>query len=90
MTAYRCVVTGRVQGVGFRYWVAAIAGELGLEGWVRNLPDGTVELMIQGDESVVEAMVERIGQGPSQARVEGVSVIRVAPFVGMGRFDIRF
>lgn len=72
------VVRGRVQGVGFRYFVRQAARELGLRGWVRNLPDGSVELEAEGDEAQLEALEERLRQGPALARVQAVDATRSA------------
>lgn len=69
----RVIVTGRVQGVGFRYWAQDVATGLGLCGWVRNCRDGSVEALISGPRPVVNDMLARFWQGPRAARVEGVS-----------------
>lgn len=65
---------GRVQGVFFRQWAVHQARDLGVSGWVRNLPNGSVETYVTGDDQAVAAMVERLRQGPRDARVEDVSV----------------
>jgi acylphosphatase len=64
------VVHGRVQGVAFRHYACQRALELGVTGWVRNLPDGSVEGLFEGDETAVNAMVEWCRSGPPAARVE--------------------
>jgi acylphosphatase len=75
----RAVVHGRVQMVGFRAFVIRNAGEAGLVGTVRNLPDGTVEAVLQGPRPAVERMLELLKQGPAHARVERVDVTHEAP-----------
>ncbi len=65
-------VTGRVQGVGFRWFVTAEANRLGLAGWVRNNADGSVELEAEGALKAIEQLRERVRQGPPAARVERV------------------
>jgi acylphosphatase len=65
-------VRGRVQGVGFRYWVEQQAMAHGLEGWVRNRRDGSVEALFAGPEDVVSNMVAACRRGPSSARVDAV------------------
>ena len=70
MQAVRIVVTGRVQGVGFRMFVLRRADELGLPGWVRNRPDGSVEAEAVGPEAELTRFVELLRAGPAHARVE--------------------
>ena len=65
-------VTGRVQGVWYRGWTQAEARRLGLRGWVRNEPDGSVTALLAGPEAAVAAMLEAMRQGPPDARVAGV------------------
>jgi len=72
--ARRYIVTGRVQGVGFRYFAERAAATEGIHGWVRNLPDGTVEASAEGDAESVERFETRLRQGPAGARVEHVDV----------------
>jgi acylphosphatase len=67
------VITGRVQGVGYRAWVEHEATRRKLEGWVRNRRDGSVEALFTGPEQVVAAMIEACRRGPSSARVEAVT-----------------
>jgi acylphosphatase len=68
----RVLVRGRVQGVGFRAWVAQTAVARGLAGWVRNRRDGSVEAVFVGPLDAVSAMIESCGQGPQIARVTSV------------------
>ena len=70
--ARRFVVSGRVQGVGFRYFVAREIGALGVAGWVRNLPDGRVEVVASGDSAQLAAVEGRLWQGPPYADVAAV------------------
>jgi acylphosphatase len=69
-TARHFHVTGRVQGVAFRWSTQRQAGRLGLVGWVRNLADGRVEGVIQGPPAAVEQMLEWLAHGPPSARVD--------------------
>jgi acylphosphatase len=66
------VIRGRVQGVGYRAWTEITALELGIEGWVRNRGDGTVEALLAGTEETVLTMLELCRQGPPGARVVAV------------------
>lgn len=65
-------VTGRVQGVSFRYHTVQRAERLGLTGWVRNHDDGSVRLEVQGTASAVDELVRWLQEGPPHARVDGV------------------
>jgi acylphosphatase len=81
-------VSGSVQGVFFRAWTQAQARELGVSGWIRNLPDGSVEAHLAGEEDAVTRMVERMRRGPSNARVEDLAVEDAEP-EQTGRFHVR-
>jgi acylphosphatase len=70
----RAQVRGRVQGVGYRASTVYEARRLGLTGWARNLPDGTVEVVARGDTAAVDALLAWLQQGPRGARVTGVDV----------------
>jgi len=74
-TARHVLVSGRVQGVGFRWHTRSRASELGLAGWVRNLPDGRVEAWLEGEEGAVRTMLAWLAHGPPAARVRGVEVV---------------
>jgi len=73
MRAVRVRVTGTVQGVGFRMFVIRLAEQLGVAGWVRNLPDGAVETEAVGPEPVLARFVEGVRTGPRHARVREAS-----------------
>jgi acylphosphatase len=66
-------VTGRVQGVSFRWWTQREAEKLRLDGWVRNEDDGSVTALISGPEAAVSTMIERLWKGPPGALVSDVS-----------------
>jgi acylphosphatase len=68
-------IHGRVQGVGYRAWTVSRAKQLGLNGWVRNRTDGTVEAVIAGDAQAVETMLADCRKGPLAARVTGMDVV---------------
>lgn len=73
------IVTGRVQGVGYRAWVDHRARAHGLEGWVRNRRDGSVEALFSGPADVVSEMVAQCRRGPSSSRVESVQDEAASP-----------
>ena len=74
MMEIHCVVTGKVQNVRYRDYVQTSATELKLTGWVRNLPDGTVVVVAQGEPDTLKEFVEYLHEGSLQAQVEGVAV----------------
>jgi acylphosphatase len=80
-------VTGRVQGVSFRWYAAREAGRLGVAGWVRNEPDGSVAAHVEGRDDAVEEMVAWCGHGPPAALVDDVEV-REAAVTGAASFEI--
>ena len=71
-SAVRWIVSGRVQGVGFRWFVVRRAQALGLAGWVVNLPDGRVEVVARGPQGLLRALEESLSVGPAGANVESV------------------
>lgn len=86
--AAQLIVRGMVQGVWFRASAEKAAGQHGVSGWVRNCPDGTVEIFAEGTQQGVEAFIHWCRGGPPLARVEAVDVDWVDP-VGMTRFEVR-
>ncbi len=87
--AFIAVVKGRVQGVGFRYFTKGKADELHLTGWVRNRPDGTVELFAKGDRSNLEQFMQSLIAGPTGSRVEKVEPQWVEDHQDYQGFEIR-
>lgn len=82
-------ITGKVQGVWYRAWTQQEATRLGLRGWVRNCPDGSVEAVFAGPAADVDAMLQSCRRGPPEARVERVET-READAVPEGReFELR-
>jgi len=85
----RVIISGRVQGVGFRAWTVATASDFGLRGWVRNRGDGMVEAVFSGEEAHIAVMLEACRKGPTTARVDKVEsfdwneVVDESPFRAM-------
>jgi len=82
-------VIGRVQGVGFRYFVLREAMRLGLEGWVANTADGSVRCVAEGARDRLEALLERLREGPASALVERVSEAWMPATGTLGPFSVR-
>jgi acylphosphatase len=70
----RLVISGRVQGVSYRWWTVGEATKRGLNGWVRNRRDGSVEVLVSGLAAEVDALIEACRQGPSSARVTDIAI----------------
>ena len=81
-------ITGRVQGVFFRAWTQQQAIELGVNGWVRNCDDGSVEAHLEGDEAAMKALIQRMYEGPPAAEVDEVQVDDAQP-LGITGFKAR-
>ena len=77
--ARRYLITGRVQGVGFRFFTEAAAVREGLQGWVRNLPDGRVDITVEGESDAIERFERDVRHGPPGARVAHVEVDHAMP-----------
>jgi len=82
------VVRGRVQGVGFRWYVEREARLLGVSGWVRNNSDGSVEVLASGTADQLSALRSRLHQGPRAARVDNVDESDAQPVAGLKTFRI--
>jgi acylphosphatase len=86
--AKRYVVRGRVQGVGFRWFVEREAHMLGIAGWVRNNHDGSVEVLAQGTRDQLSGLHSRLREGPRAARVDAVEVDEARPTEELNSFRI--
>jgi acylphosphatase len=86
--ARRLLIRGRVQGVGFRWFVEREAHTLGIAGWVRNNADGSVEVLAQGSRDQLFALRSRLREGPRAARVDGVEESEARPVAELNSFRI--
>jgi acylphosphatase len=86
--ARRFLVRGRVQGVGFRWFVEREAYLFSIKGWVRNNPDGSVEVLAMGSRDQLRGFRARLEQGPRAARVDGVEETEAKPVAGLDTFRI--
>ena len=87
--ARRFLVRGRVQGVGFRWFVEREAQILGIVGWVRNNPDGSVEVLAMGTPEQLAGLRSRLQEGPRAARVDNVEESVAEPVAGLNSFQVR-
>jgi len=87
-TARRYIVRGRVQGVGFRWFVEREAHLLGIAGWVRNMSDGGVEVLAMGTTHQLSGLHSRLREGPRAARVDAVEVFEAQPVAELNSFRI--
>lgn len=86
----RATVSGRVQGVGFRYFTALAAHKLNVTGWVRNLRDGSVQVEAQGSQQALFAMYEKLCEGPEWSRVSHVDVTNIPISQGERTFHVKY
>ena len=84
------IISGRVQGVWFRASTKQIAKKLGLKGWVRNTTDGCVEAVFEGEEHLINKMIDWCHQGPPLSKVKNVKVKNLEPTNEFDDFSIRF
>jgi len=87
---FRLIVRGVVQGVGYRYFAMGSARRLGLEGFVRNLPDGTVEVDVQGEEGMLKEFIDELKVGPRASNVTGIDIEELEPTDKFDGFTVRF
>jgi acylphosphatase len=89
VSQFRARVMGRVQGVGFRYFVQREATRLGLKGWVRNLSGGEVEVVAQGTEQALQEMLRSLREGPALSWIQNVIVDWQAPDKSLLSFEVK-
>lgn len=90
MVRVHIIISGEVQGVGFRYFVKQKADELGLTGWVRNTPEGNVEAVLEGDERKINEVVASCKEGPPPAQVKDITVKRAEATGEFENFEITY
>ena len=88
--ARRFVISGRVQGVGFRYFAVRVARQAGVFGTVRNLPDGSVEAIAEGSAAAIAEFRDALERGPSYSHVARVDEIEIRPDIRYTAFDVVF
>ncbi|MFC1490516.1 acylphosphatase [Candidatus Latescibacterota bacterium] len=90
INAVNIIVHGRVQGVGFRFFVREKAKIFGMKGWVRNCSDGTVEIHSEGEDELLTDFITEIEKGPVFGNVSGLTVNRITPVGTFSGFNIKF
>ena len=90
MLQYEIIIKGRVQGVGFRFFVQQKASEIGIKGWVKNRNDGSVLVMAQGDEKDLETFFNFLNMGPALARVDQLSKNKMDTLSDFPDFRVRY
>jgi acylphosphatase len=89
LAARRFLVSGRVQGVGFRYFTLEAAAAEGLSGWARNLPDGRVEVLAEGEAESLDRFALKLARGPASARVDELVTSEETPQGSGGAFIVK-
>ena len=87
---FHAIVEGKVQGVSFRFYTVQFARNLDVTGWVRNLPDGTVEVVAEGPREHLDGLIEYLHEGPPDARVKRVNTRWEAATGDFTAFSIRY
>ena len=90
LSAVHMVAYGRVQGVGFRFFVRQRAAAVGIKGWVRNLPDGSVEILAEGEKDMLDIFIDRVKHGPAFGRVSELDIDWIEPSHAHTHFTIEF
>lgn len=90
MKTFELLVSGRVQGVGFRYYTVQKANELGIVGWVKNMPDDSVMIVAQGDETGIKTFIEFLYIGPVRSRVVHISKSEIISSANFNNFSVKY
>ena len=87
---YDVLISGRVQGVGFRYFTVSIAGKYDVRGYVANKPDGKVEIICQGEQEELESFLDEVKKGPAFSVVTDISIDPIENPRNYNTFEIKF
>ncbi len=90
MIQLEIIISGRVQGVGFRYFVQYKAREMGIHGWVRNLVDGSVMVVAQGIEPELKTFIDYLYIGPTRSRVDKITVNKMPALTVFDNFSVKY
>ena len=87
---YELTISGRVQGVGYRYFAALKANEMGITGWVKNAIDGSVIIIAQGIEEEIETFIDFLYIGPTRSRVDQISKVKFNTLSDFNNFSVKY
>jgi acylphosphatase len=87
---YEINITGRVQGVGYRYFAVQKANELGIKGWVKNSVDGSVIIVAQGIEEEIKTFTDYLYIGPTRSRVDQISKVKFNTLANFDNFSVKY
>lgn len=90
MPQYEIKINGRVQGVGFRYYAKKQADFLRLNGWIKNLSDGSVMVIVQGEETDINTFIDYLRIGTSRSQVTNLQKVKIQGGVAFAEFSIRY
>jgi acylphosphatase len=90
MTQFEITVEGKVQGVGFRYFVHQKANEMGITGWVKNTIDGDVLVLAQGIETELKTFIDYLYVGPTRSRVERITINKIQVSTVFNNFSVKY
>lgn len=90
MIQYEINVSGRVQGVGYRYFAQQKANEMGITGWVKNAFDGSVLIVAQGIEAELKTFIDYLYIGPTRSRIDRITVIKVKLITVFDKFSVKY
>lgn len=90
MVQYELIISGRVQGVGYRYFAAQKANEMGITGWVKNSVDGSVIVVAQGIEEEIQTFIDYLYIGPTRSRVDQISKVKFNTLSNFDNFSIKY
>lgn len=90
MVQYELIISGRVQGVGYRYFVTQKANEMGITGWVKNSVDGGVIIVAQGIEEEIKTFIDYLYIGPTCSRVDQISKVKFNTLANFNNFSVKY
>ena len=90
LVQYEITISGRVQGVGYRYFAVQKATEMGITGWVKNSVDGSVIIVAQGIEEEIKTLIDYLYLGPTRSRVDRISKVKFNTLANFDNFSVKY